>query len=84
MLRIPKGQTDAQLRALLEPYKDAQLLHLSTAEGAFGRFEDREQGQRFQVRFAVGENSALGLRMGFCWPFEDRQQRFQVRLLGAP
>lgn len=49
MLRIPKGPTDAQLKSLLEPYKDAQLLHLSTAEGAFSRFEDREQGQRFQV-----------------------------------
>lgn len=49
MVRIPQRQTDAQLRALLEPYKDAQLLHLSTTEGAFGRFEDREQGQRFQV-----------------------------------
>lgn len=58
VVRIPQRQTDAQLRALLEPYQDAQLLHLSTTEGVFGRFEDREQGQRFQVG-EVGATTSL-------------------------
>lgn len=49
VLRIPAKQTDAQLRALLEPYRDARLLHLSSTEGAFGKFEAAADAQRFQV-----------------------------------
>jgi hypothetical protein len=94
VLRIPKGPTDAQLKALLEPYKDTQLLHLSTVDGAFSRFEDKQLGQRFQERVLhmagffcckrvkEGEDGGVGYAQYLADPSPG--QRALLRALGGP
>lgn len=52
VVRIPQGQTDAQLRELLAPYKDVQLLHFNTLHKAFGGWEDKAMVGKFQHRLS--------------------------------
>lgn len=49
VLTIPAKPSDKQLRELLQPYEGNQLLHFSSLDGAFGKFEEQEDTQRFQV-----------------------------------
>ncbi|PSC68170.1 glycosyltransferase family 77 [Micractinium conductrix] len=52
VLTIPAKPSDKQLRELLQPYEGNQLLHFSSLDGAFGKFEEQEDTQRFQARLA--------------------------------
>lgn len=58
VVRIPQGQTDAQLRELLAPYKDVQLLHFNTLHKAFGGWEDKAMVGKFQVSSSTACSAA--------------------------
>jgi hypothetical protein len=49
VVRIPTNPSDAQLRELLAPYKDMQLLHFSSLDKAFGKWESEADGDKFQA-----------------------------------
>ncbi|KAI3429380.1 hypothetical protein D9Q98_005475 [Chlorella vulgaris] len=52
VVRIPTNPSDAQLRELLAPYKDVQLLHFSSLDKAFGKWESEADGDKFQNRLS--------------------------------
>lgn len=60
-LVLPQKLSDAALRQALAPYKDVQLLHFSSLDGAFGGWEQREMQDAFQV------NRRILQRCFLCW-----------------
>ena len=49
-LQLPRGLSDAQLRASVRAWgaSEARVLHLAEAEGAFGGFEERKEASQFE------------------------------------
>lgn len=52
-LVLPQKLSDTALRQALAPYKDVQLLHFSSLDGAFGDWEQREMQDAFQASWTM-------------------------------